>query len=472
MTRLSQGLLNSDVHLDQVLGRVLGDEKTAGFCCVARDDIIAGGNTIDECISNWETILAKLDAHNLKISPSKTRILLQDSEIYGHRVVNGTIRPSDHIVSTLASTTVKDLVTVKQVNSWKGLYKTLIRHLPKLAAFMVPFDEAVKGLLSSSPFDWSLPGIVAAFNAATSHLDQVQATALPKPDEQLALLPDTSTSNLCAGWALYTQRATKEKQLPHTSSMPPDDGFSWLPVQYMSGKLAPYMEGWSPCEQEGAGSVMAIDQARHWINESRHPTWVLPDNKPVVDASNLMRLGRHSTNPRLQQLLASVNRSNVVFRHNSAKAGHHLIPDALSRTTHSKCTSKDCQIERFLVDLPQEVQLMPLTLASLVLASSDPTILASTAPDMSKLLGPGSGPIPLGSRQTWIDLQSQCKLCTRFITRCLAAGRATHAATDCAHVISLLHTWAKSDSFIETYLVIVSSVLIQIQNTVNNDRHR
>ena len=57
-------------------------------------------------------------------------------------------------------------------------------------------------------------------------------------------------------------------------------------------------------------------------------------------------------------------------------------------------------------------------------------------------------------------------------TCCLAAGRATHAATDCAHVISLLHTWAKSDSFIETYLVIVSSVLIQIQNTVNNDRHR
>ena len=70
MNRLSQGLLNSDVHLDQVLGRVLGDEKTAGFCCVARDDIIVGGNTIDECIANWETVLAKLDKHNLKVKPS------------------------------------------------------------------------------------------------------------------------------------------------------------------------------------------------------------------------------------------------------------------------------------------------------------------------------------------------------------------------------------------------------------------
>ena len=422
MTRLSQGLLNSDVHLDQVLGRVLGDEKTEGFCCVARDDIIVGGDTIDECISNWETVLAKLDSHNLKVSPSKVRVLLQDSEIYGHRVVDGTIRPSDHIVSTLASTTVKDLVTVKQVNSWKGLYKTLIRHLPKLAHFMVPFDEAGKGQLSSSKFDWSQPGIVAAFNAATSHLDQVQATTLPKPEEQLILLPDTSTDKLCAGWVLYTRRATKGKQVPDNSSTPPGDGFSWHPVQYMSGKLAPYMAKWSPCEQEAVGAVMAIDQSRHWINESRSPTWVLPDNKPVVDASNLMKLGRHSTNPRLQQLLASVNKGNVVFRHNSAKAGHHLIPDALSRAPTSKCTSKDCQIERFLEDLPQEVQFMPITIASLVLASTNPAILAAVAPDMAKMLGPGSGPIPLGARETWVGLQSNCNLCARFIA-CKAQGQ-------------------------------------------------
>ena len=422
MDRLSQGLLNSDVHLDQVLGRVLGDEKAAGFCCVARDDIFVGGNTVDECLSNWEIVLAKLNAHNLKLSPSKVRILLQDSEVFGHRVVNGTIRPSDHIVSTLASTTVKNLVTVKQVNGWKGLYKTLLRHLPKLAHFMEPFDHACKSQLSSSTFDWTRPGLVAAFNAATAHLDQVTATYLPKPEEQLILFPDTSTDNLCAGWALYTRRATEEKQLPINSPTPPGEGFSWLPVQYMSGKLAAYMDTWSPCEQEGVGSVMAIDQGRHWINESRHPTWVLPDNKSVVDAANLMRIGRHSTNPRLQQLLASVNRSNVVFRHNSAKAGHHKVPDALSRVRTSKCTSKDCQIERFLEDLPQEVQFMPITLASLVLASSDPAILASSAPDMSRLLGPGSGPIPLGSRQTWIDLQSQCNLCSRFVT-CKAQGQ-------------------------------------------------
>ena len=58
----------------------------------------------------------------------------------------------------------------------------------------------------------------------------------------------------------------------------------------------------------------------YWINESTKPTLVLPDNKPVGEATDLMGRGKHSKNPRLQSFLALVNRSNVIFRRNSAKA--------------------------------------------------------------------------------------------------------------------------------------------------------
>merc|ERR1719180_414839 len=274
------------------------DHMLQDKCIIARDDLIVGGNSIDECIANWADILAKLDRHNLKLNPKKVRILLQDHEIYGHRVCDGKVRPSDHIVTSLAATNTESLVTVKQVNSWKGLYKTLIRHLPHLATVMMPFDKACASKASSSKFDWTRPGILAAFNTATSHLQEVKTTYLPRPEEQLALQPDTSSSELCTGWALYTLR-------------PSEQGIQWLPVQYASGKLSNYMEGWSPCEKEGVGAVLAIDQVRHWVNESHKPTIVMPDNKPVVQAADLMRLGRHSTNARLQQLLASVNRSNI-----------------------------------------------------------------------------------------------------------------------------------------------------------------
>ena len=402
MTRLGQGLLNSDVHLEQVVTRVLGDFMLEGKCIIARDDLIVGGNSIDECIANWAEILAKMNSHNLKLNPKKVRILLQDHEIYGHRVRDGKVRPSDHIVTSLAATNTESLVTVRQVNSWKGLYKTLIRHLPHLASVMAPFDAACAARPSSEKFDWSKPGMLAAFNTATKHLDKVMETYLPHPSEKLALKPDTSDINLCTGWVLYTQRKVGEDTM-------------WLPVQYASAKLSNYMEDWTPCEQEGVGVVLAIDQVRHWINESSEPTLVLPDNKPVVEAADLLRRGSHSKNPRLQTFLACVNRSNIVFRHNSAKAGLHIIPDTLSRIKPKICTSKDCQVERFLQDMPARVELMPITLASATIASLDPAQLAAIAGDMGDLFSKSIGPIPLGSREAWIALQADCEDCCKFL---------------------------------------------------------
>ena len=401
LTRLGQGLLNSEVWLDQVMCRVLGDEMTEGFCVAARDDLCVGGDTVDECIERWGRVLSKLNQHNLKLAPHKVRILLQDTEVYGHRIIDGKVRPSNHVVNSLASTTTSELKTVKQVNSWKGLYKVLIRHLPHLASYMAPFDAACAGKSSAAAFDWSRPGIVAAFNAATSHLDKVRETFLPRPHEQLYLLPDTATSTLCTGWVLYTERKG-------------GGNVSLLPVQYASAKLHPYMATWCPCELEGVGSVLAIDQVRHWINESKKPTLVLVDNKPVSDAANLMRIGRHSTNARLQTLLTSVNRSPVIYRHNSAKAGLHAVPDALSRLPTTTCNSKDCQVERFLRELPDQVQCMSLTLKDIAIGSINPATLAASAPQLEDILNQG-GPLPLGSRQAWLDLQSECHECQRFL---------------------------------------------------------
>ena len=186
-------------------------------------------------------------------------------------------------------------------------------------------------------------------------------------------------------------------------------------MQYASAKLHNYMSTWTPCEQEGVGVVLAIDQVRHWVNESSKPTIVLPDNKPVVEAADLMRRGKHSKNPRLQSFLASVNRSNITFSHNSAKAGLHDVPDALSRKPRKPCTSKDCEVERFLSEMPARVELMPITLQTFALESLNPAQLAAVAGDMRELLGKGTGPIPLGSREAWIALQADCGDCCKFL---------------------------------------------------------
>ena len=183
------------------------------------------------------------------------------------------------------------------------------------------------------------------------------------------LVEGPSEINLCTGWVLYCCREVEGTN-------------RWLPVQYASAKLHNYMSTWTPCEQEGVGVVLAIDQVRHWVNESSKPTIVLPDNKPVVEAADLMRRGKHSKNPRLQSFLASVNRSNITFSHNSAKAGLHDVPDALSRKLRKPCTSKDCEVERFLSEMPARVELMPITLQTFALESLNPAQLAAVAGDM------------------------------------------------------------------------------------------
>ena len=155
ITRAGQGLLNSDYELEQLLFKVLGDEIADGICMAARDDVTVGGNTIDEAISNWERVLSKISSCNLKITSHKVRILLPDTEVYGYRIKGGEVLPSEHIVTDLGKSQISELTTVKKVNSWKGLYKTLIGHLPHLSHFMSPFDAAT----AAKEFELSLSGL-------------------------------------------------------------------------------------------------------------------------------------------------------------------------------------------------------------------------------------------------------------------------------------------------------------------------
>ena len=260
---------------------------------------------------------------------------------------------------------------------------------PALSSVMAPFDSATAGKNSNEKFIWT-PLLTSAFNLAMEHLHKINETFLPKPHEQLVLLPDAMSSEPCIGWVLYVFRNKK-----------------YLPVTFCSAK-------WFLCEKEAIGIVISLDQCDHWISESKLPTLVVHDCLSVVKATKLIRRGKHSSNPRLQLLLASVNRRNIKFFHNSAKAGLHTVPDHLSRIKDSSCNADDCATERFLEDIPVNIQAMSLALldnqpdmSSIILNSSslDPVIIAASSFQLEEQLLKRSGPIPLGSRQVWMDIQ-------------------------------------------------------------------
>ena len=224
------------------ISRVLGQEIAAGFCVVIRDDIIVGGKTKDEAIDNYECVLQKLHSANLKLSPHKVRIFPSDTEVYGYRIKDGCILPSDHTISSLGQTSIEALKTNKHVNSWKGLYKTLRGHLPALSLVMSPFDAATAGKTFTDKFQWT-PALIASFNEPMSHLKKINKTYLPIPDEQLILLSDAMLVEPCIGWVLYVLRKGQT-----------------LPVMFCTAKLKDYMCKSFPCEKEAAGVVISLEQ--------------------------------------------------------------------------------------------------------------------------------------------------------------------------------------------------------------------
>ena len=393
LTRLGQGLLNSEGELDELLAIVLGDLITEGICEIARDDIQVGGNTHIEAITNWNRVLTRLADNNLKVSPRKVRIFPESTEVYGVKLQHGKISPSDHVLSSLGITAISQLKTVRQVNAWRGLYKTLLQYLPNLAAFMNPFDLATANKNSRDQFSWT-PELTAAFNEAQAHLKNSHTLALPAPNEQLILQPDGAQKPPCIGWVLSVSRLVDQQQ-------------RLLPVQYCSAKLKPHMRHWSPCEIEAVATFIAVEQCAPWIMEAHQPTYVCPDSKAVVQAAARMQRGKMSTNPRLQNLLACINRRPIIFQHSSAKLGQHLISDTCSRTARD-CTVSDCAIERFLADIPDKIELMAVaaSLAALISDPAEPALIAATAPDLISKLSYPSSTMPMGSPATWHAIQA------------------------------------------------------------------
>ena len=389
LTRAGQGLLNSETELDELVSRVLGDEILSGFCHAERDDIIIGGDTIDKTIDNWNTVLTKLNDNNLKVAASKVKIFPKDIEVFGHRIIDGKVHPSDHIITSLGKSSIDDLKTVKQVNSWKGLYKTLLSSIPGLAHILDPFDKAVAGLNSKDTFSWT-PDLIASFNNAMGQLDNVNKLTLPHPSEQLILMPDGARTPGGIGWALFVQRKLNDK--PYL-----------LPVQFYSAKIKPYMTKWLPCEIEGVAASLAINATSHWILAANKPTYVTPDCKAVVEAVEKMRKGKMSRNPRLQTILISINRRPVTFIHSSAKTGQHVIPDNASRLDIT-CGSKDCAVERFLDEIPDNVQCMSIKFINDIFTPNYPCHIAATSIDNVLSLSEGNH-LPLGDKQIWKAMQ-------------------------------------------------------------------
>ncbi len=392
-----QGLINQSEELDELLANVFRNLLTDGKLVKQADDLFIGGETIEEALRNFHEMLQVCDENNLKLSPSKTIMFPISVDIMSW-IWNqgGTLSPSPHRKKALAKITENDLITVRDVRSWVGLYKTFIYHTPNLTKIMDPFDKLVGDKESKDIIVWN-DDLRKQLQEAKDHVEKISDVYLPHPDNQLIIITDGARTPPGVGFVLQAR----------------DDNGKIRTVRFYSVKLKAHHLKWSPCEIEAVAFGTAIEAFYDIIKESSKPVIICPDSKPVCDATNNLQQGKFSLSPRIQTFLNNMGKIRCEIQHISGKSGHNQIADFQSRNTEP-CFAEICQLCNYVNQQSDTI--------------IDPKI------------GSVEYKIPYSNRQGWKNIQQQDKACVlarnALLTGQLISKKSGKVNTDARRIIS------------------------------------
>ena len=302
IARSGQGLLGMAEEFDELLSKVLKEELKAEKCCKIVDDVYVGGQTQKEAAENYAQILNKLHNANLKITAEKTKIFPTSADVLGWIwKEGGFLEASPHRKLALTNTKTSDIIKVRDMRSWLGLFKTLHIATPRIHEFLSPFEQAVAGRDTNEKFVWTHE-LESAFREAKNKINSLIKLYLPSPEDQLLLETDAAngkgTNPAGIGHILY---AVKDKEK--------------LPVRFHSVKLPDKCKSWSPCEIEALAFAVGIEKEYDIIRESKHPLIVCPDSKPVREAVKLINEGKFSSSARMSSFPTNVNKTKIESKH-------------------------------------------------------------------------------------------------------------------------------------------------------------
>ena len=360
----AMGLPGSEVALEEVLSRVLGEEIMSLICVKNADDLYVGGNTLDELYTNWERVLTKLKANNLKLSGPKTVIAPKSTLILGWLWQEGTLQANPHSLAPLSVVTPPK--TVRLLRSFIGAYKVLSRVLQGYSQLMQPLDAAVAGKQSHELIAWS-DELLHAFKTAQSALKNCKTITLPRPSDTLWLVTDGSVKERGMGATLYIMRMNKL----HLAG-------------FFSARLRPHQVTWLPCEQEALAISAAITHFSPLIIESRNRTHVLTDCRACVLAYGKLCRGEFSSSARVAAFLTTASRYQLTIDHLAGQA--NLPSDFASRNPVDCQNDNKCQVCQFVTDKAEE-----------------PVVVRAIQDVLN-----GSVGMPFTSRPAWIQTQQDC----------------------------------------------------------------
>ncbi len=378
------GMPGSTEHLDELMTRVLGDLMQAGMVVKLADDLYTGGNSIDELLHNWELILQRFEANNLRLSAEKTEICPGTCTILGWIWSHGTISVSPHKVTPLKSASPPK--TVKALRSWLGAYKHLKVCLSGHSMLLSDLEKATAGKASQAPVEWT-PSLTTAFHDAQQALSSLKCITIPRPSDKLIITNDGAVKLGGIGAVLYIIRDSK-----------------MLLGGFFSAKLKTHQVKWLPCEIEALAIASSVNHWAPYIIENNHTVQLLTDSRPCVQAFTKLGRGEFSSSARVSSFLSSLSRHNVTLQYIPGDAN---APADFQSRNPADCTNLACQICKFVRECEES------------------TVLQITVTDVLN----GTSRMPFMSPLTWKSSQQDCPTLRRTYAHLQQGTRPGRKAT-------------------------------------------
>ena len=391
--RSTQGLINQTEGLEQLVSAILQDCVMSGWCQVLADNIYIMGHTMEQTVKHWQIVLQLLSANNIKLSPKKTSCFPEKLDLLGWTKQGKYLVPDTHRQNVLAKAPLP--VTVHQLRSYLGGYRTFFRCKKEMAHILKDLEGFTALKKSTEKLQWT-EDLKTKFEESKKKILQLEKLYLPKQDDQLVMTSDWSEKGLsCTLWAMI-------ENIPHVVCRFSARLDKTCERLLESSKVRPKT---LPCDGEMTAVYVGIKSPAFsaYIRASTKRTVCLVDNKPVVEASKLIKDGKFSSSRVINNLMSALSEYNLEFQHLSSKMGHNLADDYASRNP-AECEGKpECKTCSFIKDCED------LTIASLSFSVTEDSILGnvSQSSDLIQDIIKGVKSIPFNNRKALKYLQDR-----------------------------------------------------------------
>lgn len=297
-TRMPFGLKNAPSTFQRVMNDVFKD-LIGKICFIYMDDILVFSNTIEQHLSNLETIFQVLRIHNLKIEPDKCNYLTKEVIFLGHLLTPDGIKPdSNKIKSILNFPTPKN---EKELKSFLGLFGYYRKFVKNFAEITKPLNFLLK---KSVKFEM-LPEMTTCFEKCKQIL--TSDSVLMYPDFEKTFILTTDASNFALG-AVLSQLS--------------EDGKTERPISFASRTLSDAEIKYSTTEKELLSIVWSTNYFRPYLFGVKFQ--LITDHRPLVWLLNLK-----DPNSKLSRWRLKLSEYNFEIKHIPGKS--NKVADALSR---------------------------------------------------------------------------------------------------------------------------------------------